>query len=230
MKRKKPLRSRRQMRPSSRTSKYARRERGTDYMLAVKQLLPCCALLLPGHVCSGEMECHHPRMIGGGMKSHDSLGMPLCHGGHGDLHRLSGAFKGWTKERRRNWEIDRVHWVQRYLGARGIAPPKATDAEMIEIARWFGLRTADQLAAPKITTAPPPDLSAELTIQTETGLVVMTIGPSDSSRAIAGRLAAGLNAAHHLAEDLREVGNIDVRHPDAAPLPVARVVTEGSHR
>lgn len=34
-----------------------------------------------------------------------------------------------------------------------------------------------------------------------------------------------------LAEDIREEGNLDVRHPDAAPLPAARVVTEGDqHR
>jgi hypothetical protein len=35
---------------------------------------------------------------------------------------------------------------------------------------------------------------------------------------------------HRLIEDIREVGNVDVRNPDAAPLTVARVVSEGDHR
>lgn len=88
-------------------------------MLAVKGL-PCAAMILPGHVCSGEIHAHHPRMPGASRKSHDSIVMPICQGGHADLHALAGAFRGWTRDLRRNFEIDRVRQVQRYLGARGI--------------------------------------------------------------------------------------------------------------
>ena len=185
MKRSKPLR-RSPMRRGARRSSYATRPRGTDYMLAVKRL-PCAAAILPGHVCSGEIHAHHPKMIGVGMKSHDSIVMPLCQDGHRDLHALAGAFRGFTRARRRAFEIDRVRQVQRYLSARGIFPPEPNAAEAVEIARWFGLGTADELEQP---AANPP--------------------------------------CTELREDgAREAGNVDVRHPDAAPLPVARVVSEG---
>lgn len=188
MKRKKPLRSRRQMRPSSRTSKYARRERGIDYMLAVKRL-GCCAIIVPGHVCDGPIEADHAGPRGVGKKAHDSTVIPLCKLAHQQRADFSGPFRSWNHAKMHDFLVGRVLWTQRYLGARGITPPPMTDEQAIEFARWLNLRTADEVAA----AAPRP---RELP----------------------------------LAEDLREEGNVDVRHPDAAPLPVARVVSEGNPR
>ena len=175
-------------------SRYAERPRFVDYMLAVKSL-PCAAIIIPGHVCGGEMHAHHVGPSGAGMKSHDSLVVPLCKDGHADLHAFRNAFRDWTKAKRRDFEIDRVMHTQRYMVAHNIAPPPIEDrAYAVEIARWLNLRGTSE----PTNLIPPRHL---LTSHIPT-----------------------------LAEDLREVGNLDVRYPDAAPLPVARVVSEGDHR
>jgi hypothetical protein len=55
---------------------------------------------------------------------------------------------------------------------------------------------------------------------------LILVAPSDSNLAIT--VLASVERAPCLAEDLREVGNVDVRNPDAAPLSVARVVSKGT--
>lgn len=49
-------------------------------------------------------------MTGGGMglKTNDRSTMPLCVKDHSDFHRLSGRFKGWTKEQVRTWQREMV--------------------------------------------------------------------------------------------------------------------------
>ena len=198
LRRGKPIarRSRRQMRQRGRSA-YAQRERGTDYMLAVKRL-PCSALLLPGHVCDGPIEADHAGPRGIARKAHDSTVIALCKLAHQQRGDFSGPFRSWNQAKMRTFLIERVRWTQRYLTARGILPPKPDEAEALEIARWFGLSTADEVAEQQPT--------------------VFRIGM------VFGRCA-------DLREDgSREVGNVDVRHPDAAPLPVARVVSEGASK
>lgn len=49
-------------------------------------------------------------MTGGGMglKTNDRSTMSLCITCHSDFHRLSGRFKGWTKEQVRTWQQIKV--------------------------------------------------------------------------------------------------------------------------
>jgi hypothetical protein len=60
---------------------------------------PCCRC---GVCPCGEV--HHRSGAGLALRSHDDEGMPLCHACHMDLHALTGQFKGWPKEARREWE------------------------------------------------------------------------------------------------------------------------------
>jgi hypothetical protein len=50
--------------------------------------LPCCALELPGHVCSGPLEAHHagPRSNGASEKADDDTCIPMCKRSHTSLH------------------------------------------------------------------------------------------------------------------------------------------------
>lgn len=61
-------------------------------------------------------ESHH--RVGGGMgtKMPDTATLPLCAGCHRQRHDLSGRFKGWTKERLREWEIKAVMKTLEKLG------------------------------------------------------------------------------------------------------------------
>lgn len=70
---------------------------------------PCCVCRDPGPNVR-----HH--MTGGGMgiKSPDQLQFTLCPSCHGDFHNLSGPFKGWEKNRRREWQ---AAMVSAYIGS-----------------------------------------------------------------------------------------------------------------
>jgi hypothetical protein len=70
------------------------------------------------------------------------------------------------------------------------------------------------------------DFLAGRVLQTQRTMIAR--GFAVPSREVTFAAICDLHSA--LAEDLREVGNVDVRKPDAAPLPVARVVSEGDHR
>lgn len=64
---------------------------------------PCCAPHAPNG-CSGPSEPHHSDAHAMGKKAHDHQAIPLCHKHHvEDWHRGTGVFKGWTKEKRREW-------------------------------------------------------------------------------------------------------------------------------
>ncbi len=72
---------------------------------------------IPGHHCSGRIEvCHEGRKPGVAMKAPDSETVPMCT----ELHRFwtvhLGPFRGWPKERRRDWMGERIGEVTaRYL-------------------------------------------------------------------------------------------------------------------
>lgn len=166
-----------------------RRERFCDYMLEVKRL-PCAAMIVRGHVCHGEIKAHHVGPSGAGMKSHDSLVIPLCKLAHDSLHAFAGAFGDFDKAKLHDFEVGRLLQTQRYMRARGIEPPAIKNPEeAAAVARWLAMR-ADE---PEIV---------------EFGKAPSNIYP------IVERL-----------EDLREIGNVDVRYPNAAPI--ARGAIEG---
>lgn len=56
-----------------------------------------------GGACHGPLEAHHAGRKGIGQRPHDSTAIPLCQHHHRSLHSLTGCFRGWTKERRREW-------------------------------------------------------------------------------------------------------------------------------
>jgi len=50
---------------------------------------------------------HHPRHnVGLALRAHDHRAVPICYRCHEDLHRLSGRFRGWTRDRLRAWLDD----------------------------------------------------------------------------------------------------------------------------
>lgn len=74
------------------------------YYQAHLSMLPCCRCGRSGS------QVHHPTQFrfseprGRDRRAHDSFGLPLCPTCHGDLHRLSGRFKGWNREKLHAWE------------------------------------------------------------------------------------------------------------------------------
>ena len=71
---------------------------------------------------------HHKTGAGMGLRAHDQDGMPLCDPCHKSIHSLTfGHFKGWTKDRRRNWQEWAVGLLQgEYLSEKmGEAPQGA---------------------------------------------------------------------------------------------------------
>lgn len=68
--------------------------------------------------CLGALHVHHAQGRKGlGTKNHDHTGKPLCTGHHTQRHALSGPFKGWTKDRIRQWEEETSAYYRRiYLG------------------------------------------------------------------------------------------------------------------
>lgn len=69
-----------------------------------------CALRthpLPGVTpCEGRpIEAHHPTGSGLALRAPDSEAIPLCPGHHrGELHRVRGTFKWWTRARLKAWQ------------------------------------------------------------------------------------------------------------------------------
>lgn len=71
----------------------------------------CCA---PGHEdCRQRVIVHHDTHDRGlGQKSLHARGMPLCWRAHRDFHDSAGPFRGWTRERRREWQDEMVERFQ----------------------------------------------------------------------------------------------------------------------
>lgn len=71
------------------------------------------------HRCTGRIEAaHEGRKPGLAMKCPDSETIPLCSGAHGDWTNHLGFFRGWPRERRREWAAERIaETTSRYLSA-----------------------------------------------------------------------------------------------------------------
>jgi hypothetical protein len=83
---------------TSRRSRYARRERDTDYMLACK-LLPCAFAEVS--TCGGPVEADHAGRRALGRKADDTTVIPACSLHHRQRTDFSGPFRVWTRERMR---------------------------------------------------------------------------------------------------------------------------------
>lgn len=72
----------------------------------------CCS---PSGCRARRCEAHHSTGSGMGLRAHDHESMPLCARHHYDFHALSGPFKGWTKERLKQWQREQVAATRRRL-------------------------------------------------------------------------------------------------------------------
>jgi hypothetical protein len=86
-----------------------------EYCEHIRQL-PCA---MSGHgECLGAMHAHHATGGKGlGTRNHDHRTIGLCTKHHTERHALSGPFKGWNKQRIRDWEEATSARLRReYLG------------------------------------------------------------------------------------------------------------------
>lgn len=66
---------------------------------------PCCRYVPFVQDCSGPTQAHHHTGgRGRGQKSEDERSMPLCSKHHREFHSATGAFGGWRKTERREWQ------------------------------------------------------------------------------------------------------------------------------
>lgn len=83
-------------------------ERRDDAFKQFVRMLPCCAPLSRDErwiiPCEARpCDPHHEHGDGLGMKTHDRTCIPLCRRHHDDAEAKRGAFKGWGRERMREW-------------------------------------------------------------------------------------------------------------------------------
>jgi hypothetical protein len=81
-----------------------------DYIGRVKAL-PCAV----DGCRSPWQDAHHPTGAGMALRSSDLYAIPLCHAHHMAFHSLSGPFKGWTKAKIREWQLERSEETRRIL-------------------------------------------------------------------------------------------------------------------
>lgn len=93
--------------PLARRRETPRRMPGKDEQrLAWVRQQACSLVGYPGHRCWGPLDPHH---AGHGRaepdpdlrKTSDKTAVPICRGGHQEIERLEGPFKGWTWEQAR---------------------------------------------------------------------------------------------------------------------------------
>jgi hypothetical protein len=110
-------------------------ERKDEAVLAFarRRRCACCNRPPPSHA-------HHPRTGAGiGIKSHDAGVIPLCLGGHSDLHSLAGAFKGWNRARLREWEA-RCNEILRAEHERELSGASMNACEHPLYTTWQGMK------------------------------------------------------------------------------------------
>jgi len=85
-----------------------------EYLMFVR-CLPCRMQM--HDPCFGGVEAHHAgRDRGMGQRAHDSTAVPLCRKHHQCYHSLSGPFKTFKKQERRDWCAKQIDYVrQRWL-------------------------------------------------------------------------------------------------------------------
>ncbi len=88
-----------------------------EYLARVRSL-PC---LLSGRGgCYGPVEAHHAgKRPGMGLKAADRTAVPLCRAHHvSHWHACAGAFKGWDREKRREWSDEAIRVTRALLERR----------------------------------------------------------------------------------------------------------------
>lgn len=90
------------MKRGKKRTKYARRERNVEHMLAVKDM-PCAAAGLSP--CFGPIEADHASSGALSNKSDDETVIPMCAGHHRCRTDFSGPFKNWDKAMMRAFMI-----------------------------------------------------------------------------------------------------------------------------
>lgn len=107
------IRRRTPLRSGRKRSSYAKRERDTEYMLAVKRL-PCAVRAnYPDSKhgatpCFGRVEADHMGMRAVGRKADDNTCVPLCWRHHHERTDHSGSFKHLTRDELRTWRADAI--------------------------------------------------------------------------------------------------------------------------
>lgn len=105
------LKRKTRLRPRSKTKKYARRVRDTDFMAFIAK--QPCDLSFTGK-CYGRVQVDHAGDRAYGQKSADNETIPLCRSHHGErTDGNRGYFKGWNGERMREWRRARVYHYQK---------------------------------------------------------------------------------------------------------------------
>lgn len=135
MKRGGPLRSYTRLERYTRLSpRRARKRRRWDpepedheYLASLR--LQACAVRWDPSGHRGRRDPHHPRELGGSMKAPDRKAFTMCRKHHDALHDLcgNGAFAGWTKPKRKEWEaIQGELYRQAYVDSKAAQPPETT--------------------------------------------------------------------------------------------------------
>lgn len=91
-------------------------EKPDPVYLARVRTLPCLALTIFGHRCGGPVQAHHAGEHAAGKKAPDSTAVPLCLGGHMELHDFRGPFRDYTRTRIRNLENLWIELTRKRLG------------------------------------------------------------------------------------------------------------------
>lgn len=116
------------MRRGSKRTKYARRERDTPYMMAVKAM-PCAAASfeMPWQIdhhtpCSAVVEADHMGDRGRGQKAKDDTCVPMCSRHHAERGDHTGLFRQATKELLRGWRAMVIAATQERLAYLRVTP------------------------------------------------------------------------------------------------------------
>lgn len=115
-----PLRRGKRLRPRGR-SKYARRPRELAFLSWLHELDCAVAVQLNDYrFCRWPIEADHLGEHGMGNKASDQSCAPICSRHHRDRHERRGFFKGWSKERMREWcdSTSSEYWA-RWLARQG---------------------------------------------------------------------------------------------------------------
>lgn len=98
------VRAMKRQRPEIRSPYRRTPEQGGDeaYLRWVRTL-PCC-------MCGARPPSHAHHKTGAGMalKAPDRETLPLCRKDHRDLHDGNGRFDGWSREHKREWQLEQI--------------------------------------------------------------------------------------------------------------------------
>ncbi len=107
----KTLQRKTRLRQKSKTKKYARRARDSDYMLFI--LSQSCWAYPHGKPCEGRVQADHAGTRGLGVKAPDNTCIPLCRKHHGERTDYRGYFKNWKGPQMREWNDRAIRYFQK---------------------------------------------------------------------------------------------------------------------